>query len=100
MRYPDDRNSRNVRIFNKNFLRTFNDDGILGIDPDMVIPGQHTEHIFAGLCFYPPDAVFKKTDIPPEPVDDESFDLVTMGLFEAIQGSDDLGKYPASVDVG
>ncbi len=88
-----------VFIQRSNGRALFNFYGIFGINSEMVIPGQHPQHFFSGFVLNPLHPISEQFNITPEAVDDKSLDHIPVSGRQALNGSHQLSKHSAPVDI-
>ncbi|MNJ57905.1 hypothetical protein D3C77_535160 [compost metagenome] len=62
--------------------------------------GQHAQHRLAGARLKPVEARLQQGDVTAKAVDDKAFDPRLFAFREQLQGTDQMGKHPTTVDVG
>ncbi len=99
VRQPDNCDAGRFNARPGHGFRLLNYHRILGLDPDVLKPGNHPETGFSGLLSQPSNALIKQAGIPAEAVDDKSLDLNPLLRGQAFQGAHDLGEHPALMDI-
>ena len=100
-RQPDDRDPQRVRAVRRQggARPGIEVEGVLGVEPQVLAPGEHPERGQAGHRLQHVEARSEQPELAAELVDDETGDVPLVGGLQHREGAVQGGEQPAPVDV-